>query len=153
MLGNNNFTTARIHNIQFFTRPQHNFHRTHLDFIIVFNLLEREREREWEEPLYISVTTYVIHPITRFKGHTHSLCIIMCLQFIFQSAPNQDKMLFKTLNVLEKTQIYHAKISVAYIFDTGCLCNSILDVYVQSKVNHGITFKIHNCSSLQRFYA
>ena len=89
---------------------------------------------------------YVIHPITRFKGHTHSLCIIMCLQFIFQSAPNQDKMLFKTLNVLEKTQIYHAKISVAYIFDTGCLYISLPILYVQSKVNHGITFIIYNHS-------
>ena len=92
LLGNNNFTAARIHNIQFFTRPQHNFHRTHLDFIIIFNLSEEERDREKVERekrmrewiLYISVTMYVIHPIIRLKGHTHFALQCTCNLFSSQ---------------------------------------------------------------------
>ena len=131
LLGNNNFTAARIHIIQFFTRPQHNFHRTHLDFIIIFNLSEEERDRERERKENERVDSlYICHHVCYTPNYTfertHTLCITMYLQFIFQSVPNQVKMLFKTLNVLEKTQIYHAKIAVAFIFDTGCAYLSYL---------------------------
>ena len=78
--------------------------------------------KENKAALDLYVTTHVSQrPIAGFKGHTHFALQYVCNLFSPVRTIPHLKLLLKTFNVLERIQIYHAKIAAAYFFITGCL--------------------------------